>query len=320
MRLEEIARKLSGRLLGEGQDIQGINSLRVAQPSELAFLLWPGDVLRAKSSQAGALIAPVGVVADHMDVLNAPTIAVLDIGAALHDLKGLVDKGHISSSGSPVLNERFISPSANVYETASIGKSRVGAGTRVCTHAVIEDDVVIGDSCFIGSGVIVHSRSRIGDGSVIGANSVVGSEAFVPFGMMAHNLPSLGHVVIKDHVTIGALCTIDRGLFGATEIGDDTLMDNMIHVGHDVCIGRNVIIAAQSGLAGFARLGDGVTLGGQVGIAPHVAVGENTRVSGKSSLHRDVGPNEVWSGNPALPHHHFLRAHGNLVRNFKRNK
>jgi UDP-3-O-[3-hydroxymyristoyl] glucosamine N-acyltransferase len=152
----------------------------------------------------------------------------------------------------------------------------------------------------------------------IGANSVIGSPGFIPFGVVhARCLPCFGSVHIDEGVRIGALCTIDRGFLGVTRIGSNTLIDNMVHVGHDVDIGAGVIIAAQTGIAGFVRIGDRATLGGQVGIKPHATVGTGARVSGKSLVHCDIENDAIWSGNPSLPHAQYLRAYGQLKRSFK---
>ncbi|HXW53454.1 MAG TPA: UDP-3-O-(3-hydroxymyristoyl)glucosamine N-acyltransferase, partial [Myxococcota bacterium] len=91
----------------------------------------------------------------------------------------------------------------------------------------------------------------------------------------------------------------------------------MVHIGHDVRIGENVIVAGQSGLAGFVWIDKNVTLGGQVGVAPHVRIGEGARISGKSMVHCDIRPREIWSGNPSVPHAVYLRAYGQLMKTRK---
>ena len=164
--------------------------------------------------------------------------------------------------------------------------------------------------------MIVHSRVVLRDRVHVGSDWVIGFAGFVPFGTEdAQCLPCFGSVHIEEGVRIGALCTIDCGFLGATRIGKNSLLDNMVHVGHDVDINESVIIAAQSGLAGFVRLESLVTLGGQVGIKPHVTVEEGARISGKSLVHCDIKKYEIWSGNPSVPHAVYLRAYGQLMRN-----
>lgn len=179
---------------------------------------------------------------------------------------------------------------------------------------------LIGEGTTIEPGAIIHRNVRIGRNCYIGANSVVGGKAFVPYGENPHvNLCSLGEVIIKDNVRLGALCTVDAGLIGATFIDEHTLIDNMVHIGHDVVIGKNVTIAAQSGFAGLVQVEDEVTIYGQVGVAPHVVIGKGARISGKSMVHCDIKAYEIWSGNPSLPHPLYLRAYGKLMREGKKN-
>jgi UDP-3-O-[3-hydroxymyristoyl] glucosamine N-acyltransferase len=127
-------------------------------------------------------------------------------------------------------------------------------------------------------------------------------------------LPSLGAVLIEDGASIGALCSIAKALIGVTTIGEASQLDNMVHCGHDAVIGKNVVIAAQSGLAGFAQIGDGVTIGGQSGVAPHVVIEHSARLSGKSFAHKDIRAFEIWSGNPSLPHALYLRDYARAKR------
>lgn len=179
---------------------------------------------------------------------------------------------------------------------------------------------VIKENTVIEPGAVIHDNVQIGKNCYIGANSVIGSNAFAPFSKVPLvNLCSLGDVIIKDNVRIGALCTVDKGLIGSTVIGEHTIIDNMVHVGHDVLIGKNVAIAAQSGLAGFVQIGDEVTIFGQVGVSPHCVIGKGARISGKSMVHCDIKPYEIWSGNPSLPHALYLRAYGKLKREGRRN-
>jgi UDP-3-O-[3-hydroxymyristoyl] glucosamine N-acyltransferase len=121
-------------------------------------------------------------------------------------------------------------------------------------------------------------------------------------------VPQLGGVVIDDDVTIGPLCTIDAGTLGATRIRQGAKLDAHVHVGHNVDIGRGVIVAAQCGFAGSVKVGDGVAIGGQVGIADHVVVGRFARIAGKSGVTRNVPEGAIVAGYPAVPRMRWLRA------------
>ncbi|HXW60674.1 MAG TPA: hypothetical protein VEK06_03955, partial [Myxococcota bacterium] len=201
----------------------------------------------------------------------------------------------------------FIDPSAQISPKTHVGRAYIAGGVIIHTGAYIDDDVFIDEGAVINPGVVIHGPSHIGRYSIIGSNSVIGSKAFVPY--KEKTLESLGGTFIGEEVEIGALCTIDRGLIGNTRIMNKSRLDNMVHCGHDAYVGRDVAIAAQSGLAGFAKLCDGVSVGGQSGVGPQVVIGTGARLSGKSFAHRDIKSWEIWSGNPALPHSQYLRAY-----------
>lgn len=296
MRARTLATFLDGRSFGDDVELVALEGLSCAERNHVAIALWPKDVRRAKVSTAGCIIAASSMAADHLDQWPMGAIVVEDFHdtfAKLHTLK---------SNG--------IFPPHTHEDDA-----RIGEGTSIARTAVIAPNARIGANCVVSHGVAIYDEVVIGNDCVIGANTVIGSEAFVPFGDEdAKLLPSLGRVVIGDGVRIGASCAIDRGLIGATTIKNYTLIDNLVHIGHDVSIGANVIIAAQSGFAGLVVVEDFVTIGGQVGIAPHVTVAYGARISGKSMVHCDIKMHEIWSGNPAVPHALYLRAHANLKR------
>lgn len=301
MRSSEIAQALGGRLLGKDDDLLQAAPLFMAQAFDLSAILYPKDIRWAKRSNAGAILTDVATAADYADEIPSPLIVIEDYFDAFLKLKELFSS--LRPKACPVIEDCFIHPSAQ------IGRAFIGQGSQISAHAVISDGAVIESDCVIGAGVVIEGQVHIGQGTIIKANTVIGSEGFVPFGEKAQNLSCLGRVVIEPQVRIGALCSIDRGLLGATTISKGVMIDNMVHIGHDSIVGENTIIAGQSGLAGFARLGKDITCGGQVGIAPQVVVGDGARISGKSMVHCDIGPQEIWSGNPSMPHSIYLRTY-----------
>jgi UDP-3-O-[3-hydroxymyristoyl] glucosamine N-acyltransferase len=191
-----------------------------------------------------------------------------------------------------------IDPSACIAETASIAPFVfVGARVRIGPDAVIAPHVSIHDDCELGA------RVRIGAGSVIGAEGF----GYEPRAGGHEPIPHRGRVVIEDDVDIGANCTIARAKQDATRVGAGTKIDSLVHVGHNVTIGRNCIIIAQVGLAGSVRVGNNVTLAGQVGVKDHVTIGDNSIVYAKSALYRSIPADSRYSGIPARPHEETLR-------------
>jgi UDP-3-O-[3-hydroxymyristoyl] glucosamine N-acyltransferase len=295
----ELAAKVNGRLLGSDVKLLGISFLSDAVNGDLSFVIWPKDINRAKQSQASLLITTIDIAAEYAHEFLASSILVAQdlhqVFKLLHELVGL-----------GILKTRFRPP-----------KIMVGERTHISNRAVVDDKSFIGHDCIIEHGAVIHPNVVIGNGCYIGANTVIGSPPFVPFlEFTQKNLSPLGFVIIKDNVSVGALCTIDQGLIGATTINSHTIIDNMVHIGHDVTIGSNVTIAAQTALAGFVVLEDMVCLCGQVGVSPFVKIGKGGRINGKSLVHCDVKEYEIWSGNPSMPHFVYLRAYSYLKRKF----
>lgn len=192
---------------------------------------------------------------------------------------------------------------------AIIGQgARIGRGTRIGPGAVIGPGVVIGRDCVIGPNVVI-GFALIGDRVSISAGAVIGEAGFGaaagPTGMV--DLPQLGRVVIQDNVTIGANSCVDRGAFADTTIGENTKIDNLVHVAHNVRIGRNCVLAAYTGISGSTTVGDGVAFGGKAGVADHLNIGSGASVGASASVFKDVPKGETWTGFPARPLKRWLR-------------
>ncbi len=310
MQARDVAAYLEGRLIGDDNECRRLAPLYCAESDELSILLWPKDIISAKKTSCAALLCSLEWAAEYASDFQSPVIVIEDFVQAFYRLSSLF--------GAEKLEQKNIAESAIIEEGALIKKAHINAGSCIGSGAIIEDNVVIGAQCRIGSRAIIHHGTLIGDGVEIGAGAVIGSPAFAPYGVKkVHNLPSLGSVVIENGVRVGALCTVDRGLIGRTHIKKNTLIDNMVHVGHDALVGENVLIAAQSALAGFVQLENEVTLGGQVGIAPHAVLKKGSRISGKSFVHGNVGAYEIWSGNPSVPHRIYLKEHSERLRRYR---
>ncbi len=183
----------------------------------------------------------------------------------------------------------------------------------ISIHSQIEKSSVIGKNCIIGRGVkigknciiknnVVIKNSLLSDNIVIGDNSVIGSTGFGfdPKKMGSKNLtPQLGVVIIQDNVHIGSSCTIDRGKIDYTIIGENSMIDNLVHIAHNVILGKNACIAAQSGIAGSTTIGENVIVGGQVGVSGHIKIGNNVVIAGKSGVTKSISDNSIVAGMPA---------------------
>ncbi len=175
---------------------------------------------------------------------------------------------------------------------AYIGKNcRIGRNVRIYPQAYIGDNIFIGDNTVIHSGAKILNNSVVGPFCTIHPNAVIGSEGFgfapQPDGTYK-NVPQLGNVVLEAYVSIGANTTIDCATIGSTIIRQGAKIDNLVQIAHNVEIGRNTVIAAQTGISGSTKIGDNCVLAGQVGIVGHVTIANNTKVGAKSGINRSI--------------------------------
>jgi UDP-3-O-[3-hydroxymyristoyl] glucosamine N-acyltransferase len=190
----------------------------------------------------------------------------------------------------------------------------IGSGTAIGPGVVLGEGVTVGSGCDIHARVTIYPGVVLGDGVVVQAGAVLGSTGF-GYARNAETgeyvlFPQQGSLVIEDDVEIGANTTIDRGALGETRIGRGTKIDNLVHIGHNCVIGRNVVIAAQTGMSGSSVVEDGAVLGGQVGIGEHATVGAGVILGGGAGVlsgKKMRGKGEVFWGRPARPLKEYLR-------------
>jgi UDP-3-O-[3-hydroxymyristoyl] glucosamine N-acyltransferase len=193
--------------------------------------------------------------------------------------------------------------------------AEVGAGTVIAAGAIIGPGVAVGRDCSIGAGAtLLHAL--IGDRVIIHPGARVGQDGFgfLPSRKGHVKIPQNRRVIIQDDVEIGANVTIDRGSTRDTVIGEGTKIDNLVHIAHNVTIGRHCLIAGQVGISGSARLGDFVMLGGKVGIADHVTIGNGASLGAQSGVMTDVPAGARWLGSPAQPVRDFMKGVAALRR------
>jgi UDP-3-O-[3-hydroxymyristoyl] glucosamine N-acyltransferase len=196
-----------------------------------------------------------------------------------------------------------LSPNVTIGQGA-----RIGRGTRIGAGVVIGPGVLLGRDCVIGANAVI-GFALLGDRVSISAGAVLGEAGFGaavgPRGMV--DMPQLGRVVIQDNVTIGANSCVDRGAFDDTTVGENTKIDNLVHVAHNVRVGRNCVLAAYTGLSGSTVVGDGVAFGGKAGVADHLNIGSGASIGAAASVFKNVPEGETWTGFPARPLKRWLR-------------
>jgi UDP-3-O-[3-hydroxymyristoyl] glucosamine N-acyltransferase len=194
-----------------------------------------------------------------------------------------------------------------------VGKNvTIGNNVKIYPNCFIGDNVIIGDNCIFFAGVKIYSETIIGNNCNFHSGCVVGSDGFgfAPTEDGTYNkIPQIGNVVIEDNVEIGANSTVDRATLGTTFLRKGVKLDNHIQVAHNVDIGENTVIAAQTGIAGSTKIGSNCLIGGQVGIAGHLTIGNNVRVQAQSGIGKNITDGEIIQGSPAFNYADFSKSY-----------
>jgi UDP-3-O-[3-hydroxymyristoyl] glucosamine N-acyltransferase len=213
----------------------------------------------------------------------------------------------------------FIHPSAKIGKNVFVGafsyiaeNAVIGDFSKIHTQVYVGAEVVVGESCIINPGVKVYNRSVIGNRVIIHSNTVIGSDGF-GFAPQADGsyskIAQIGNVVIEDDVEIGSNTSIDRATMGSTFIRKGVKLDNLIQIAHNVEVGPNTVVAAQSGISGSTKLGGNSVIGGQVGIAGHLTLAKGTQIGAQAGINfNTVEENKQWHGSPAQPLRDWMRA------------
>lgn len=293
------------------QKIYDVADLLSATSSHLTYVESPKWQQDLQQTQAGVCIVNqqcLAFVPKNITVLchPIPSLAFAKI------MRHLYPDEKPSASIHPTA---LIDPTADIHPTATIGPGVV-IGPRVCigqqtileAYVVIGRDVIIGDHCSIGPHVSIQF-SFIGNRVTILPGARLGQRGFG----FAHGekvpiaIPHIGAVIIGDDVEIGANTTIDRGKLGNTVIGQGTIIDNLVMIGHNVQVGQNCIFCGQVGISGSTIVGDHVVMGGQVGIADHVKIGNKVSLGAQSGVMKDINDGETLIGSPVVPMRQYMR-------------
>ena len=336
--LKEIAAHIGARIIdsaggtpagAEKIEIEGVASVASATARALAFVEDEKFLSAALDSKAGAVIA--GPFADGRPakkpllICAHPRLAFARAAAMLAPPAKQQPGTHPSAV---VHSSARLSLAVSVAAHCSVGAGAViGPRTQIKEGVSIGDNVRIGEGCMIGPSVTIHSGAVLGDRVVVKAGAVLGADGFGfvrdPASGRYEKFPQIGRLVIADDVEIGANCTIDRGALETTSIGRGVKLDNLVHIGHNVQIGEDVVIAAQSGISGSSVIGNKVIIGGQVGIADHVRVEDGAILGAKCGVPSGKtlkGGGIVYWGIPARPLKQHLKELAVLARMAKSEK
>jgi len=320
--LEEVAARVGGTIVGDGSVVvSGVAGIREAQSGQLTFLSNPKYERYLSTTSASAIIVSRGYAG--REELNGKSLVVSEnpysAFAIVVEMFG----------GASDTVEEGVHPSAVIAESATIGRGvSIGPHVVVAGGATIGDRVVLYPGVYVGAGVRIgpdtiirpnvtlKAESRIGERVIVHSGSVIGSDGFgfATVEGVHHKIPQIGTVVIEDDVEIGANTCVDRARFDRTIIKHGTKIDNLCQIAHNVVIGENSFIVAQTAIAGSARIGANVILAGQTGINGHIEVGDGVRAASRSGITKDVPPGTAVGGFPAQPHRRELELQAHLRR------
>ena len=318
---DDIARLVRGTLAGDGgATVTGIAPLDRASDADLSFL--------ANGKYADAALAssaPVLLVSPDLAEVPTRARATIVVPRPHEALLAILPRFYETAlpSGQGVHPTARLGRGVTLGEEVSIGAYAViGDGAELGDRVVVEPHAVVGAGARIGAdsilwpGVVIYPAAQLGERVLVHAGARVGCDGFgyVPGEGGHRKIPHVGRCVIEDDVEIGANSTIDRGSIDDTVVGQGTKIDNLVHVGHNVRIGRRCLIMAQVGIAGSTRVEDDVILAGQVGLSGHVTVGQGARLGAQAGVFGDIPAGETWSGYPARPHRESLRASAALFK------
>jgi len=300
----EIAEQLNGEVIGDGLTrLTGFAPADCACAGDLTFAEKEIHFAAAEQSQAAAIL-----VSKVFEPSKKVLILVQDARVAMARVLPVFFPLEKQPSG--IHPGAIIDASAQIDPTAHVGPyCVVGAHVRLGARSVLRGGNHIGRDCQIGDdvclfpNVVVYARTQIGHRVSIHAGTVIGSDGYgYVFDEGRHRkVLQIGNVIIGDDVEIGANAAIDRGALGSTVIGQGTKIDNLVHVAHNVVMGRHCLIMGQVGFAGSTRLGDYCVIASQSGIAGHLKLGNQSTVGAKSGVMRDIPDKGVVLGYPAAP-------------------
>ena len=313
---EQIAGILEGDIVGNANvEVSRLSKIEEGTEGSLTFLSNPKYTNYIYTTKASITIVNDTFVPE--SPIDTTLIKVADAYKAFSKLLEFYNQVKLNKSG--IETPSFISESAKYGENLYLGSFSyigsnvvLGNNVKIYPGSFIGDNVSIGNNVIIFAGAKIYSETVIGNNCTIHSGAIIGADGFgyAPNEDGTYNkIPQIGNVIIEDNVDIGAGSTIDRATLGSTIIREGAKIDNQVQIAHNVEIGRNTVIAAQSGIAGSTKIGENCMLGGQVGIVGHLVIGNNVRIQAQSGVSRNLKNEEVIQGTPAFGYKDFNKSY-----------
>jgi len=313
----QIAMLISGKVEGNPETpVHSFGKIEEAQPGQLTFLANPKYEEYLYRTQASLVI--INESQELKEPVNATLIRVADAYSAFAILLSKYQE-MVKQKLTGIQEPSYISKSAKVGQQVYIGAFSyigdnvvLGDNVKVYPNVFLGDNVKINDNTVIHPGVKIYHDCLIGKNVTIHAGTVVGSDGF-GFAPQADGsfkkVPQIGNVVVEDFVEIGANATIDRATIGSTVIKSGAKLDNLIQIAHNVEVGNNTVIAAQSGVSGSTKIGNNVMIGGQAGIVGHIQIADGSKINAQSGVSKSIKTaNTAVTGSPAFEYTSALRS------------
>jgi UDP-3-O-[3-hydroxymyristoyl] glucosamine N-acyltransferase len=312
-----IAQFLKGTVEGDPEvTVSDVSKIEEGKPGTLSFLANPKYEKYLYDTRSSIVIVNEDFIPQHP--VKTTLVRVQNAYESFAELLRLYEQNKPRKSG--------ISKLASIAGSAKVGKD-VYAGEFVVIHdnaeignrVQLHPQVYVGDNVKIGEGTVLHAGVKVYEGTEIGANctihagAVIGGDGFGFAPSQANNyqkVPQVGKVIIEDHVEVGANTTIDRATMGATILRQGVKLDNLIMIAHNVEVGENTVMAAQSGISGSTKVGKNCMLGGQVGLIGHITIANGVKIAAQSGVTKDVKQEGVViQGSPPLDFTHYQRCY-----------
>jgi UDP-3-O-[3-hydroxymyristoyl] glucosamine N-acyltransferase len=318
--MEITARKLAdilgGAVLGDA-DVKVVKPAKIDDATSDSVSFIANSKYEQYASVTKAAILVVNENFTLSDDINATLILVKDAYGAFTKVLELFATSRFDKTG--IEENSFIAPNTSLGIQVFVGafsciskNVKIGNGTKIFPNVFIGEDVEIGSNTIIYSGVNIYHECKIGSNCIIHSGAVIGSDGFgfAPDKNGVYNkIPQLGNVVIEDSVEVGANTTIDRATMGSTIIHKGVKLDNLITIAHNVEIGENTVIAAQSGVSGSTKIGKNCIIAGQVGFVGHITIADGSRFGAQSGIGKSISePNKAWFDSPAFEYHKSLKS------------
>ena len=300
--LSELAKHLDGEVVGDPTClIKGVSEIQNSAPNTITFL---GNPIYGKyllNTKAAAVIVKSSDVLDGRNgiVVKNPQLAMaraLSLFLESTESKPLIHPFSIISSNARIGKDVNINAGAIIQDGVNIGD-----GSSIGSNTVIEMNVTIGKNCKIFPNVSLYDGITLGENVIVHSGTSIGCDGFgyVTENDIHEKIPQTGTVIIGDNVEIGSNCAIDRATIGDTVVGEMTKIDNLVHIAHNVKIGKGCLLTAGFAIAGSSEVGDYCTFAGQVGVAPHLKIGNRSIVAAKSGVTKSLKGNKIYAGYPA---------------------